>query len=68
MHTTLSFLTLLLTAAVSSAPLEARSAAPVNQATLSLIEQLEGFEANFYNDVNGEKTIGKHHVLPRLCL
>ena len=59
MQTTFSIITLLLTTAISSTPLKPRNASPIDQGTISLIEQLEGFEPNFYDDANGQKTIGK---------
>ncbi|MCJ1441477.1 MAG: hypothetical protein MMC23_001966 [Stictis urceolatum] len=51
----------LLAASVTGQPLEARKAAAINAGTLALIEQEEGFRANFYNDQQGEKTIGYGH-------
>jgi hypothetical protein len=43
--------------AVTASPMEPRKAAPVNDATINLIESIEGFSATYYN-INGDRTIG----------
>ena len=52
-----STLAFVLISTVSTAPLEARNAAAVNAGTVSLIERLEGFRADYYY-IGGDKTIG----------
>jgi hypothetical protein len=46
-----------ITIAVTTSPLESRKVAPVNDATINLIESLEGWSATYY-DINGDQTIG----------
>ena len=46
--------------AEAASEIVARTAAKVNDASLSLIEELEGFRANFYT-IDGHKTIGYGH-------
>ncbi|KAI0137337.1 lysozyme [Xylariales sp. AK1849] len=62
MHSTLAILALSLSGVLSAPTTRSCTGPKINSATLSLIEEFEGFSAKEYKDAGGHPTIGYGHL------